>query len=125
MSTLNKNRNKNWHYANCFGYALGYNHWLGFDSDYCDAADELMSRFPNLCPVSKDEMVLGKEYIAFRYGREDFHFMKRGKKGHWTHKPGCYPVETISTKDVFAAEWSNEDGDIYNSRIYLFEIVGN
>ena len=74
----------------------------------------------NLKPVEKKDMVLGKSYIALRITLEDFHFMRRGPQGHWTHKQGGTCVETISQKEVFAAEWSG--WNTYGGKIWLYEV---
>jgi hypothetical protein len=116
----------NYRKANCMGYALGVNDWLYFyDITYKDAV-KVLSKHYNLEPVEKKDMVLGKEYIAYRWGKEsnsDFHFMKRGKKGHWRHKIGSLPIEAISQKKVFSPAWVTQ-WHSYDSKIYLYEIIG-
>ena len=111
--------------TNCFGYAVGIPDWLLMEN----------KRLPNrelveygLKPVRKSEMVLGKEYVAYRYGKDDFHFMKRTKQGHWRHKQGYKPVTTISQKVVFAKVWHRGkpqefDYGVYDSKIYLYEVI--
>ena len=114
--------------ANCMGYALGKNKWLHpekfFRGNY-NNVPELLARKYSLKPVEKKDMVLGKEYIAFRWGNQkenDFHFMKRGKKGHWRHKLGSLPIEVISQKKVFSAAWVTR-WHSYDSKIYLYEVL--
>lgn len=113
-----------WSNANCMGYALGINRWLLVEDwryrNIEDMTQELVEHY-NLKVVKRSEMVLGKTYIAFRVSREDFHFMKRGKDGHWRHKPGWNYVRSIREKDVFANQWRS--GMLYyNSRVVLFEV---
>lgn len=107
---------------NCYGYATNTPKWLLLDGSYSKAVYELLDKNPNWKLVKRSEMVLGKEYVAFRYGKEDFHFMRRNKQGYWRHKQGPMPVQAISTKDVFAKSW-DPDGFNYNSKIYLFEVA--
>jgi hypothetical protein len=125
--------------ANCMGYALNRKQWMlpmGWDdfadgwNDESEIIDGLINQF-NLIPVRRHEMVRGREYVAFRYEIlddeedckvDDFHFMKRHKTGHWTHKPGSLPVEGVSEKVVFSDVWVNSRY-LYNSDIYLFEVA--
>lgn len=104
---------------NCFSYAFNKpNFWLLMEN--YDGAWDLLEQNPNLKMVSRKDMVLGKEYIAYRFGKHDFHFMKRGKKGHWRHKMGSSDVESISAREVFAESWCCGK---YNSKLYLFEVL--
>ena len=121
-------------YNNCFGYAVNIPKWLSVE-DYLDEdyyGDELFESFIhenayqklNLKKVNKKDMVLGKTYVAYRYCRRDFHFMKRLPTGHWRHKQGMFPVTAISQKEVFDKRgWLRTDGVRYNSRLYLFEVI--
>lgn len=108
---------------NCFGYAVDIKEWLlpsNDDSGYWqDMVHELQSDY-GLKLVEKSEMVLGKEYVAYRYGSRDFHFMKRDAKGHWRHKMGGRYAQPISQKEVFKKSWYF-GGAFYNSKLYLFE----
>ena len=130
--------------ANCMSYALNRRRWMlpvgweefesnWFDTDPMELVETMASQF-NLKLVAPDEMTKNKEYIAFRYeiGYDededvqyvgDFHFMKRHKTGHWTHKRGSLPVEGVSQKFVFADVWTNGNY-LYNSELYLFEVLG-
>jgi hypothetical protein len=125
-------------YNNCMAYALGRKTWMvpkgwyqfaesqDYDAEW-NIIENLQSMF-NLKLIKREDMVLGKEYIAFRYeydGYEigDFHFIKRHKTGHWTHKAGGNPVKGISEKVVFADTWSLYND--YNSDLYLFEVLDN
>lgn len=124
---------------NCMGYALNRKKWmlpLAWDDfadgwiDESEVIDGLTRQF-NLKPVSRDQMVRGKEYVAFRYEIiddewetriDDFHFMKRHKTGHWTHKRGNYDAEGVSERIVFSDVWVNGTYN-YNSEIFLFEVA--
>jgi hypothetical protein len=118
----NKNRkndrHRDYHRMNCMGYALGIKDWLVVGR-YSKAVEYLQSEY-NLTLVNKSEMVLGKRYIAFRYGSDDFHFMKRNEKGHWRHKMGNQKAISISQKNVFNKTGWDFDGLFYNSKVYLF-----
>lgn len=130
--------------ANCMSYALNRKRWMipvgwsDFENEWEDMSPEYLvetmcDQF-NLKLVAPNDMTKNKEYIAFRYeiGYDDedevpfigdFHFMKRHKTGHWTHKRGSLPVEGISQREVLADEWSNGNYT-YNSELYLFEVLG-
>lgn len=112
---------KPWDRANCYGYAIDRNRWFVFDDSYEGAVDELLEKNPHWKLVSKDQMVLGKSYVAFRYGYRDFHFMFRDHRGHWTHKMGSQIVRPISQRDVFHKHWVGS-GILYTSKVYLFEV---
>jgi hypothetical protein len=93
-----------------------------FDDAYEYAVDELLEKNPSWKLVSRQEMVLGKSYVAFRFGYHDFHFMFRDHRGHWTHKQGGQLVRPISQKEVFANKWVNPGGAFYTSKVNLFEV---
>lgn len=113
---------KPWDNANCYGYAVNINRWFVFDDAYEYAVDELIEKNRDWYLVDRKDMVLGKSYVAFRYGYFDFHFMFRDHKGHWTHKQGSQRVRAISQKEVFANHWTNPGGALYTSKVYLFEV---
>lgn len=110
-----------WRNANCYGYAIRDDDWWLMPGDYSDVGS-LMAEHPEWKPVRKQDMRLGKEYIAYRYGLSDFHFMRRDTKGHWRHKRGSLRAAPISTKDVFASIWYNGP-HLYTSKVYLFEVL--
>lgn len=121
---INERRNimvKPWDAANCYGYAIDVNRWFHFDCEYEDAGQELQRLNPHWIKVQKSDMVLGKSYVAFRYGYHDFHFMFRDHRGHWRHKMGSEPVKAISQKDVFHKLWHGNN-IVYTSKIWLFEV---
>jgi len=121
---------------NCMAYAVGRSNWMipkywrtyEETSDYDDfwRMVETMARQFNFKLTSRNQMELGKEYVAFRVEEYedgsigDFHFMKRHKTGHWTHKMGGRSVEGISEKYVFSDVWSTSWHD-YNGDLILFE----
>lgn len=113
---------KPWDNSNCYGYAVDINRWFVFDDAYEYAADEILEKNPSWYLVDKKDMVLGKSYVAFRFGYHDFHFMFRDHRGHWTHKQGAQVVRPISQKEVLASKWLNPGGAVYTSKVYLFEV---
>lgn len=128
------------------GYALGRQAWM-LPKDYDLFAEgmidedtmigHLIDQF-KMKRVSRDEMVRGKEYVAFRYEEDveeedewndmvvkqagDFHFMKRHKTGHWTHKLGGTGIYGIGERKVFSPLWKNGPYT-YDSEIFLFEVL--
>lgn len=113
---------KPWNKANCYGYAVGINRWLLGDDSYEYMPQELLDKNPSWREVkSRNDMVLGKSYVIFRYGYHDFHFMFRDDKGHWTHKMGSSRVRPISQKMALGQFWYNH-GTLYTSSIYIFEV---
>lgn len=111
-----------WHERNnCYGYATKTPKWLLLEEEYRHGVDELLERNPTWKLVNRADMVLGKEYVAYRYCSSDFHFMRRNKQGYWRHKMGWSSVKAISTKDVFAESWDFSFN--YNSKLYLFEVA--
>lgn len=105
---------------NCMGYALNRKKWMHFPVPYNQAVQHLLAHYP-LKLVSKKDMKLGKTYIAFKYGSNDFHFAKRDKRGHWSHKMGSLDPTSISQKEVFKRVW-NTNWARYTSKLYLFEV---
>ena len=111
---------KKYNRYNCMGHALHDKRWLLLGSDYEDGPKWLEQEY-NLKPVRKKDLVLGKSYIAFRYGPSDFHFVRRCPKGHWSHKIGGYPAKAISEKEVFGKYWATP-WNLYNSKLFLYEV---
>lgn len=112
--------------SNCFGYALGIKRWVCVSNWGRLSNKAIAKRIEeafNLIPVKKQDMVEGKEYFAIRFSphKDDYHFMWRGKKGHWRHKMGGSPVEAISQKEVFGKAWLRR----YKGHIYLYEYDRN
>ena len=115
-----------WHYDNnCFGYALGIKRWLLVQYFHSKTNKKLAQHFEaafQLTPVKKQDMVLGKEYLAMRFDSKSvYHFVWRGKKGHWRHKMASKQVESISQKEVFSKYWLRR----YHGSIYLYEFQRN
>lgn len=110
----------NAHY-NCFGYAVNFHDWLLVGDDYFAFATLWYDQF-GLKAVNREDMVLGKRYVAFRYCADDFHFCRRDANGHWRHKMGGQPPKTISQKAVFSSHWDT-GFHRYNSKVYLYEVV--
>ena len=106
---------------NCMGYALGFKKWLLVYNSYEETAKMLEEHYP-LKPVKRKDMKLGRKYIAYRYGRQDFHFVKRDRNGNWSHKRGSHKPEAISKKEVFSNKWINGN-IVYNSKLYLYEVL--
>lgn len=125
MERMNRNPTK-WNYnANCMGWALQIKDWVHvrpYGTVSHDAAAMTFGKQAGLKLIQKKDMVLGKEYIALRVNSHDYHFMRRNASGHWTHKQGGQPVETISQKKVFSKGWYRPFGDTYFGKIWLFEV---
>lgn len=107
-----------WKHANCFGYAVGIDSWMHMPTwDEHQGVDYLEEKY-GWKPVEEKDMVLGKRYVAFRYGADDYHFLVRHPNGHWSHKQGGLPPEAISEKVALRKAWRY---GYYNYRLYLFE----
>jgi hypothetical protein len=83
------------------------------------SVDAMLRDFEDL-RVIRDlhELKKDEHAIAFRIGHlvNDFHYCKRSKNGHWTHKMGGGRVQPIAKKDVFAENWFEE----YCGHLVLF-----
>ena len=121
MERMNRNATK-WDYnTNCLGYSLGIKDWVHmrpYMTVSHDAAAQHFIKQNGFKQVQKKDMVLGKEYIAFRITTRDYHFIRRNATGHWSHKRGGQPVVTISQKEVFAEKWYPD----YYGKIWLVEV---
>lgn len=115
-------KNKTNRYYNCMGYALGIKKWLLMDYYY--DIDDLEERFGHKIRRigNRAAMVPGRAYVAYRYGYLDFHFVRRGKDGHWREKRGGGPIQPITERHVFSDAWHPETQN-YNSKIYLYEVL--
>ena len=129
---------------NCMGYALDAYSWLiayledeetnafdyGVDKEeqekvLMSCAKYLLNNF-SLIPITREQAYNAcgrKQIIAFRIAEYDFHFMVRRKNGSWYHKMGSQDIHRIDKDKVFADEWRNNCGDIYDSEILFFEKV--
>lgn len=137
-------RNTPYNAYNCMGYALDTYSWLYayLDDGETDAFDYgvekeeqeetlmscaryLLDTF-SLVPITRKQAETArgrKQIIAFRIAKYDFHFMVRRRNGQWYHKMGSCPIEKIKKSAVFANEWHNDCGDVYDSEILFFEKV--
>lgn len=121
---------------NCMSYALVRKEWSfpkGWRTARYNPTEENIAFMIKalegygLKPIKREDMVLGKEYVVFRYGwdedfaLDDFHFARREKTGHWSHKMGGGRPKGISEKMVFAESWDFGNSSLYDSPVYLFE----
>ena len=130
---------------NCGGYALNTFTWyrphkrkyVVYGDEYEELTEKdiketysycisvMLKDFPSLRVIKNIKELQKNEYaIAFRIGGlgngvDDFHFMKRAKNGHWTHKMGQGNIERIKKEEVFAEIWQAPFGD-YKGKIILF-----
>ena len=127
---------------NCGGYALetyDWYHpsdemWFDYGMDEMDeetmlrqtqqCVDYMLRQFKGLLRVIKGTWELQEqEYmIAFKIdagGENDFHYMKRGKNGHWTHKLGGLRVERIKREKVFKDCWVFDDITYYGKTVFF------
>ena len=130
---------------NCAGYALNLFNWFApynnygegrraknavLNNDYSLAlniySNYLLEFFKDKIRIisALDELAKDEYAIAFRIGKDDFHFMKRAKNGHWSHKRGGCEVEQISKEALFSKIWYNY-GVIYDSQLILFAMKEN
>ena len=115
---------------NCGGYALGIFNWYVPRSgrrgqvDYRNCTlssciQVMLNELPNVRQITDVRQLHKNEYaVAFRLGRFDFHYMRRAHNGHWTHKMGAWPIETILKSDVFSPQWC----DAYDGEIALLAV---
>jgi hypothetical protein len=141
----NRNNTPNTEY-NCAGWALNCFSWYKPTikdnvarwgvTDFPDETDRRMSDsemfnltlksvecmlrdFEDLRLINNIKELEEDEYaIAFRIGSlvNDFHYCKRSKNGHWTHKMGASGIRPIAKKEVFADYWLDE----YCGHLVLF-----
>lgn len=142
MGRNEKNTDK--HQYNCGGYALNTYCWIipytmsgfnfynnkkkgneNFEKSLEHSVNYILETFKDKLRIIEDlhELKENEYAVAYRMGKNDFHFMKRKKNGHWYHKMGMCAIEPILKEDVFAPCWYNDSGDKYNSRIVLFAVV--
>ena len=142
MGRNEKNTDK--HQYNCGGYALNTYCWIipytmspwtfydnkkkgnkNFENSLEHSVNYILKVFKNKLRIIEDlhELKENEYAIAYRMGKNDFHFMKRKKNGHWYHKMGMCAIQPILKADVFAPCWYNDGGDKYTSRIVLLAVV--
>jgi len=86
----------------------------------------MLKEFSDLRVIKDIKELAQDEYaIAFRIGGvngvHDFHFMKRAKNGHWSHKAGGSCIKFIKKEEVFSEEWVT--GYWYPKNHYRGELV--
>lgn len=125
---------------NCGGYALGTFDWYLPYDDFSvadrvlfgnenpddvlrDMANFILDEFNGYIREISDfhELHENENAVAFRISEDDFHFILRQNNGHWYHKRGSHPIESIKKKDVFDDEWYN-GGISYDTDIILFAV---
>jgi len=120
-------RDKHYGSYNCHSFASKKTEkWWNMEKckwNDADSAAEWLCEKHGWRLVQKSDMVLGKEYVAYRWAKCDFHFIRRHKNGNWSHKVGGLTPESISQKAVFGESWSGYNGNDYNSPILLFEVI--
>lgn len=108
---------------NCGGYALEvFNWYLPYERKYrydlfssmysTEERLEIMVNFMleefkgELRIIDKIEDLKNEEYaIAFRTGKNDFHYIKRADNGHWFHKMGgTHRIDTMTKDEVLNSE---------------------
>lgn len=75
------------------------------------SVDCMLKEFKDLRVIKTLKELKEDEYaIAFRIGRyiNDFHYCKRAKNGHWTHKMGGGLIRPILKRQVLADNWFEE-----------------
>jgi len=134
MKTINEEGN-----YNCLGYALNKRKWMNvhhfwqiINKPRNEKTDEFF--FKRIKPILRAEgyiytSELPKEgsCIVARYGKNDFHFMKR-VNGEWSHKRGGLDVEKTTEEEVLSDQWFNPGNEncvdqYYDSRIFIFKKV--
>ena len=134
---LNRNENRNKENTalreyNCGGWALNtfswyrptldcfFEHWgvdwgkRMSDKEMFDitllSVNAMLREFEDLRVIRNLNELKEDEYaLAFRIGQDlnDFHYCKRSRNGHWTHKMGGTKIQPIAKKDVFSESWCN------------------
>lgn len=127
---------------NCGGYALetytwyrpSNDCWFDYGMEEMDeeemaiqtqkCVDFMLKQFKGLLRVIKGTWELQEqEYmIAFKIdggGENDFHYMKRARNGHWSHKLGGHPVMKIKKEKVFKDHWVFSDITYYGKTVFL------
>ena len=83
------------------------------------SVDCMLKEFKDLRVIKNLKELKTNEYaIAFRIGRyiNDFHYCKRAKNGHWTHKMGGGLIRPILKRQVLADNWFEK----YYGNLVLF-----
>lgn len=131
------------HY-NCMGYAIGTYEWEYLDNfswtpvdrdtgkldmDYMqdvlwDCVDEILAQFPQMRLIKSPRELRSNEHVvAFRLSETDFHWVRLGSDGIWTHKPGNSTIRVMS-EDEFCGEWcAGARPDPYISDTIFFAVA--
>lgn len=138
-------KKERWDY-NCMGYAIGTYNWELLDS-FCwtpqfrggnifeepkldmgfmnntlmCCVDEVLERFPQLRLIdSPTEIKDNERAIAFRLSETDFHWLRLGSDGIWTHKPGNSTIREMSEEE-FCGEWCADlrDGPYISDTVFF------
>lgn len=126
---------------NCAGYALDTQNWYcPYETDWrgeelfsyfrCSSITEeerLMEVVNNMLSDFKNELRIINDFselqedeyaILFKCGHNDFHYVKRGKNGHFFHKRGSgWYIERMSKEEALGDTWCNGQ---YYSRTVIF-----
>lgn len=131
-------RNTNRLEFNCGGYALGsFNWYFPYDENdrlyeekdtyyyrtFYDMVEQIIADCRGRARTIDNlkELKEGEYAVAFRVGKEDFHFMKMASNGHWFEKRGSKPkIYTVKQSEVFSDSWKRYD--TYDSQIQLFAV---
>lgn len=124
---------------NCGGYALETFDWyrplnlscnMDFETDeevneYLEkSVDNMLKEFKDLRRIKDIKELSKDEYaIAYRVGKMDFHYMRRGDNGIWYHKVGgMHDLNSVKKEQVFADKWINpyDSNCEYTSELVLF-----
>ena len=129
-------RNADRSYYNCGGYELGTFNWIKLPYERLDKrwdwyrlyveekneivmelVEDMINRVPGLRFINDIKELNPSEYaIAFKLGRDDFHFAKRTSSGNWFHKRGATKrIERMPKGMVFAPDWVQ----MYDSSTFL------
>jgi len=126
-------------YVNCTGFALNVNEYLQPEdfgavwSNTRSIAEATPKHFNvELIGIMDAEQARkackGGDFVLFRYGTEDYHWVTYTHRGQGFHKRGTAKYEKLTTDEVFANTWynkSNRGGIItYDSRFVVFKWVG-
>lgn len=125
--------NKDLAEQNCMGYAFNQQDWLDLGSFYhSDSTERMLEVFEECCQELCDDFSCrpvpspasankNERIIAFRIGPTDFHFA-RLDRGKWTHKPGMFPIKSMSKSELTSDSWVNLSGTVYNSPVRYFAL---
>lgn len=126
----NEMRNLNRAVFNCGGYALNVFTWYlpfnknngYYDFDHMErhVAFMLKDFGGRLRLIENESDALPHERVVFFRGCSyDFHYVYKGKNGHYYHKMGSKKyIEHMKKKEVYGPKWCCR----YNGKIYIFAL---